>query len=105
PAGGRAARARKRDSLATAAAANQLRRDVAGDRRLGIVGAGKLGTTLARAALAAGYDVAISASGGTEDIALTVDVLAPGARVATTEEGVPGAQIAVLALPTHPFPQ
>ena len=73
------------------------------DLRLGIVGAGKLGTTLARAAMAAGYDVVISASGPPDAIALTVDVLAPGARTATTEEVVSQAEIIVLAVPTHRF--
>jgi predicted dinucleotide-binding enzyme len=70
------------------------------DLRLGIVGAGKLGTTLARAAAAAGYDVVMSASGPPDTIALTVDVLAPGARAATTEEVVSHADIIVLAVPT-----
>ena len=73
------------------------------DLRLGIVGAGKLGTTLARAAIAAGCDVAMSASGQPDDIALTVDVLAPGARTATTEDVVRHATIIVLAVPTHRF--
>src|SRR3954470_19633617 len=73
------------------------------DLRLGIVGAGKLGTTLARAAVAAGYDVVMSASGPPDTIALTVDILAPGARTATTEEVVSQADIIVLAVPTHRF--
>jgi predicted dinucleotide-binding enzyme len=75
----------------------------ADDMRLGIIGAGTLGTTIGRAAVAAGYNVAISGSGSAQDIALTVDVLAPGARAVVTEQVVRGADIIVLAVPTHRF--
>jgi predicted dinucleotide-binding enzyme len=73
------------------------------DRRLGIVGAGRVGTTIARAAIAAGYDVAISGSGEPDRIALIVEVLAPGARAATTNEVVRHADLIVLAVPMHRF--
>jgi 8-hydroxy-5-deazaflavin:NADPH oxidoreductase len=92
-----------------AVAAIELREDLTAatpgvdDLRLGILGAGKLGTTLARAAVAAGYDVAISGSGRADDIGLAVDVLAPGARAATTDEVVRHADLIVLAVPTHRF--
>jgi predicted dinucleotide-binding enzyme len=76
-----------------------------GDLRLAIVGAGKLGTTIARVATAAGYDVAVSGSGPAGDIALTLDVLAPGARAVTTEEAIGHADVIVLAVPTHRFRQ
>jgi 8-hydroxy-5-deazaflavin:NADPH oxidoreductase len=77
----------------------------ADDRRLGIVGAGKAGTAIARAAVAGGYDVAISGSGPTERIELIVEVLAAGARALTTEEVVRHAGLIVLAIPLHRFPE
>jgi predicted dinucleotide-binding enzyme len=73
------------------------------ERRLGIVGAGKAGTAFARAAVAAGYDVAISGSGPADHIELIVEVLAPGARVLTTDEVVRYAGLIVLAIPMHRF--
>jgi 8-hydroxy-5-deazaflavin:NADPH oxidoreductase len=75
----------------------------AGDRRLGIVGAGRVGTTIARAAISSGYDVAISGSGAADRIALIVDVLAPGARPVSTDEVVRHADLIVLAVPMHRF--
>jgi predicted dinucleotide-binding enzyme len=74
-----------------------------GDRRLGIVGAGRVGTTIARAAIASGYDVAISGSGAADRIALIVEVLAPGARPVSTDEVVSHADLIVLAVPMHRF--
>ena len=71
--------------------------------RVGIVGAGKLGMALARAALAAGYEVAVASSGQAERIALLVDVLAPGALVSTVDSAVDFADVIVLAVPTHRF--
>jgi 8-hydroxy-5-deazaflavin:NADPH oxidoreductase len=71
------------------------------DLRLGIVGAGKAGTAFARAAVAGGYDVAISGSGPADGIELIVEVLAPGARALSTEEVVRYAGLIVLAIPIH----
>jgi hypothetical protein len=70
---------------------------------LGVVGAGKIGTAIARAATAGGYDVAISGSGAADRIELIVEVLAPGAHAVTTEEVARHSDLIVLAVSMHRF--
>src|SRR5690606_26244668 len=68
-------------------------------KTIGILGAGRVGTAIARRALAAGYAVRMATSKAPEEIALVLEIMVPGAQADTAENVIAAADIVVLALP------
>jgi 8-hydroxy-5-deazaflavin:NADPH oxidoreductase len=66
---------------------------------VGIIGAGEVGSNLARAAIASGYDVVIANSRGPETLAGLVEELGPSARAATAAEAAAAGDFVVIAVP------
>jgi 8-hydroxy-5-deazaflavin:NADPH oxidoreductase len=66
---------------------------------IGIVGSGHVGASLARAALAHGYEVVLSNSQGPDSLAGLVRDLGPNARAATPAEAAAAADFAIVAIP------
>jgi len=66
---------------------------------LGIIGAGHIGSNVARAAISAGYDVVIANSRGPETLAELVAELGPKARAATAAEAGAAGDVVVVTVP------
>jgi predicted dinucleotide-binding enzyme len=66
---------------------------------LGLIGAGHIGSQIARLGVAHGYDVVISNSRGPETLADLVKELGPKARAATTIEAAKAGDIVVVTIP------
>ncbi len=70
---------------------------------IGILGAGRVGTAIARRALAAGYEVRVASSRPASDIALVLQFTAPGAVAADADDVIAASDIIVLALPLSKY--
>ena len=66
---------------------------------IGIFGAGRVGTALARLLVASGYDVRMAGSPRQTALDLLVAVVAPGAHVATPAELVAESDVIIVAVP------
>ena len=66
---------------------------------LGIIGAGHIGSQVARAAIAQGHEVVIANSRGPETLAELVAELGPTARAATAEEAAAAGDVVVVTVP------
>ncbi len=70
---------------------------------VGFIGSGKIGGTVARLAVAAGYDVVVSNSRGPETLAGLVAELGPKARAATPAEAAEAGDLVVVSVPLHAY--
>ena len=68
-------------------------------KTIGIIGAGHIGSQVARLAIASGYNVVISNSRGPETLAALVRELGPNARAATSVEAAKAGDIVVVTVP------
>ena len=66
---------------------------------IGLIGAGKIGSQLARLAVAHGHHVVISNSRGPESLTALVDELGPNARAASVVDAASAGEIVVVTIP------
>jgi predicted dinucleotide-binding enzyme len=68
-------------------------------KTIGLIGAGHIGSQIARLAVASGYNVVISNSRGPESLAELVAELGPRARAATALDAAKAGDIVVVTIP------
>lgn len=75
------------------------RRYSAGMKTIGLIGAGHIGSQLARLAVKHGYQVMLSNSRGPESLATLIAELGPNARAATVAEAASAGDLVVVTIP------
>ena len=70
-----------------------------GVKTIGLIGAGHIGSQVARAAIASGYDVVISNSRGPETLTELVSEMGPRARAGTAQVAAAAGDLVVVAIP------
>lgn len=70
---------------------------------IGFIGSGHIGGTVARLAVAAGYDVVVSNSRGPETLGNLVDELGENARAGTAEEAAAAGDLVVVSIPLRAY--
>jgi hypothetical protein len=66
---------------------------------IGFIGAGNIGSQVARLSIAAGHDVVLSNSRGPDTLASLIAELGPKARAATVEEAAEAGELVVVSIP------
>lgn len=76
---------------------------IPGITTIGLIGAGHIGSQLARLSIASGYDVVISNSRGPETLSALVEELGPKARAATAEEAAKAGDLVIVTIPLKAY--
>jgi predicted dinucleotide-binding enzyme len=76
---------------------------IPGISTIGLIGAGHIGSQLARLSVASGYNVVISNSRGPETLADLVEELGPKARAATAEEAAEAGDLVIVTIPLKAY--
>jgi predicted dinucleotide-binding enzyme len=70
---------------------------------VGVIGAGRVGSAVARAAVGAGHRVRVAGSGTPDELALVARFAMPGAEAVSAHEAASGVDLVIVAVPLKRF--